>query len=85
MSNTDKRTQIYLTSDQHQRATAYARKRSSSLASVVREALDQYLASAEEEVDWSGDPALDLVGGLELPPIEGDDLDEDIDRLVYEE
>jgi hypothetical protein len=85
MTNADKRTQIYLTADQHRRACEYARRQGSSMASVVREALDRYLAAAATEADWSEDPALDLIGALELPAIDGDDLDEAINRSVYEE
>ena len=86
---TEKRTQIYLTGEQHERAMRLARRRGGSLAGVVREALTRYLASAEAEddADWSGDPALELAvaGDLDLPARPpGEELGEFIDRTVYE-
>jgi len=85
MAKTDKRTQIYLSARQHREAMEYARRSGTSLAGVVREAIDRYLAQVGEEADWTDDPVLDLVGDLTLPPIEGDDLDEAIDASVYDE
>lgn len=84
MAKTDKRTQIYLTARQHRRAMEYARRSGTSLAGVVREAIDQYLDAAGSEVDWEDDPALALVGSMALTPIEGDDLDDAIDASVYD-
>jgi hypothetical protein len=88
MASSEKRTQVYLTEEQHRRATALARARSASLASVVREALDRYLATETSgtEADWKDDPALALVGQLELPARPpGTSLNEDIDLALYEE
>jgi hypothetical protein len=85
---TEKRTQIYLSATQHRAAVELARRRGVSLAAVVREALERYLESdaQAEEVDWSDDPALALVGALSLPPLhEGEDLSDAIDRSAYDE
>ncbi len=46
MALTERRTQIYLTEEQYQEVMNLARKRGSSLASVVREALDEFLSKA---------------------------------------
>src|SRR5437870_5015817 len=84
---TEKRTQIYLMAEQHEAAMRHARKRGGSLAGVVREALTRYLASAEDdEADWTNDPALALAGSIELPPRPaGEDLNDFIDRIVYDQ
>jgi hypothetical protein len=87
MKATEKRTQIYLTDAQHRAAMTLARRRGGSLAGVVRDALDRYLADAvhDAEVTWDGDPAFTLIGGLRLPDRPGRSLDESIDHTVYEE
>src|SRR5262245_7321975 len=88
MGATEKRTQIYLTGSQHRAAMALARRRGQSLASVVRQALDCYLADAvdDAEADWDGDPAYALVGALALSPrSDAAPLPEHIDHLVYED
>src|SRR5262249_41131869 len=88
MPATEKRTQIYLTGGQHRAAMALARRRGESLASVVRQALDRYLADAvhDAEADWDSDPAYALIGALALSA--GSDpasRPQRIDRVVYEE
>lgn len=90
MSLTEHRTQIYLTAGQYVAAKKLAARRGLSLAGVIREALTEYLAVAEEEggaANWVGDPLTGLVGACELPPVPPDeeDLDEAIDRSVYDE
>ncbi len=92
MALTERRTQIYLTEEQYQEATNLARKRGSSLASVVREALEEFLSRATQiqMAPWSQDPASGLVGSVQLPILPSDgqsipDLDEAIDRSVYEQ
>ncbi len=92
MALTERRTQIYLTEEQYQEATNLARKRGSSLASVVREALEEFLSRATriQIAPWSQDPASDLVGVVQLPPLPSDgqgipDLDEAINTSVYEQ
>ena len=86
---TEKRTQIYLSAEQHRETIEWARRHDVSLASVVREALTQYLASGKTErrVDWTGDPILELIGAFDLAPITlpGEELNDAIDRVVYDE
>ncbi len=87
MSSAGKRTQIYLTEEQHRAASALARRKGISLAAVVREALGRYIATEQSagETEWQDDPALALVGKLELPELPRDvDLSDAIDRVVYE-
>src|SRR5215510_9400900 len=88
MKATEKRTQIYLTTAQHRAAMALARRRGGSLAGVVRDALEHYLADAvhDAEVSWDGDPAHALIGTLRLSArAAGISLPEQIDQTVYEE
>lgn len=89
MTVTERRTQIYLTEEQYQAAVRLARDRDASLAAIVREALDRYLAAVPKaSAPWAGDPVHALVGSLELPPLaegEAADLDEAIDASVYGE
>jgi hypothetical protein len=88
MAHTEKRTQIYLTSAQHRAAMTLARDRGGSLAGVVREALDRYLAEASHghEIVWEADPALALIGAIRLPArARRTALTDDVDRLVYQE
>src|SRR5687768_2843950 len=81
---TEKRTQIYLTADQHRRALAMARRRGTSLAGVVREALARYLTAAVDETSWEADPVLALVGRIPLSATaRRGSLDDDIDAAVY--
>ena len=87
MSKTEKRTQIYLTAEQHRAAMEMARKKGTSMAGVVREALSRYLVSDNaSSLSWEDDPVFDLVGALELPPIDdGLSLNDAIDSSVYDE
>ena len=62
------RTQIYLTQADYRRAVRYAHQRSLSLASVVREALGEYLTAREGEAPpASGQDAIDDLLGLCSP------------------
>ena len=56
------------------------------MAAVIREALDLYLAreAGAGEARWEDDPAFELIGAIDLPPLAEDDLDRAIDRSVYE-
>ncbi len=91
MPLTDRRTQLYLTEEQYQAVMRLARDRGVSLAAVVREAVDEYVAACESEsvAPWQRDSARRLVGSLELPAPEERNgergLDEAIDRSVYDE
>lgn len=83
-----RRTQIYLTDAQHRAATRLARRRETTLAAVVREALDRYLAGGERgRVSWEDDPALGLVGRVDMPalPEVAAEANEAIDAIVYED
>ena len=85
MAVTERRTQIYLSEEQYQAAVRVARERDSSLAAVMREALDRYLAAAtpQSAAPWATDPIRTLAGSLDLPPLGDDDLNEAIDSSVY--
>lgn len=91
MAVTERRTQVYLTEEQYQAATRLARERDASLAAVLRQALDEFLARTADarRAPWAEDSARDLAGALELPPLSGeggeDDLVEAIDRSVYDD
>jgi hypothetical protein len=88
MALTERRAQIYLSEEQYRAATRLARQRGSSLAAVIREALDRHLATAVrgDAAPWVDDPAAALLASLALPPLAaGDDLDGAIDRSVYGE
>jgi hypothetical protein len=79
---TEKRTQIYLTSAQHEALRRVAHARGTSLAGVVREAVDAYLrkppAGAKRE-RVGPDPLADLIGFVEA----GRDLSERHDDVLY--
>src|SRR5882724_9508554 len=88
MSLSEKRTQLYLTREQHRGARDLAHRRGTTLASVVREALDRYLRteSTSGPQAWEGDPVMKLMGALELPALEpGENLNDAIDRTLYGE
>jgi hypothetical protein len=83
-----RRTQVYLTEAQHRAATELAHQRGTTLAAVVRESLDRYLASeaSAEGVSWEGDPTLALVGQVRMPPLPADaTMNDAIDAIVYDE
>lgn len=56
------RTQISLTSAQARRLRALARKRGTSMAALIRDAIDRAYGGADEEARWRR--ALDSVGGF---------------------
>ena len=87
-SSTEIRTQIYLTADLHDRAKQLARQKETSMAGVIRDALERYLKEEESPggASWINDPLFKIVGAGELSPRpEGMDLNEFIDRVVYED
>ncbi len=61
------RTQVYLTTEQRERLDALSRQHGKSLAELVREAVDDYLAHSPDPR-----PALDatfgVLPGIEVPP-----------------
>src|SRR5688572_30228357 len=84
----DVRTQVYLTAEQHRAAMELGRRSGRSLASLVREALDAYLAqSPGDRADWADDPAMALIGTFSGKPRQRprEALDEAIDRELYGE
>jgi hypothetical protein len=88
MPLSEKRTQLYLTSEQHRAVMDAAHRRGTSLAGVVREALEQYLRTegGSGVSRWQDDPVLELVGAFELPALSaGESLNDAIDRSLYDE
>src|SRR5436309_1008085 len=88
MKNTERRTQLYLTAEQHRAVRDLAHRKGTSLAGVVREALTEYLRREESGagMPWKNDPFLAAIGTFELPPLApGESLDDAIDRTVYDE
>ena len=68
MAVTEKRTQLYLSAEQHTAVLRAARKRGTSMTWIVREALAEYLVrpaalAGEDHID----PLADLIGFVEGP------------------
>lgn len=61
------RTQIYLTADQRRRIDARARRDGTSLAHVVREALDQYLIDAAADIESALTESFGALPDLTVP------------------
>ncbi len=63
-----------------------ARRKRVSMAQVLREALERYLEVEEDGpgASWENDPILQSIGRWPIPPREESDLNEEIDRIVYE-
>ena len=60
------RTQIYLSIDQHRRLKDMVRASDKTMAGLVRDAIDLYLAEINQpQVFSSDDPILELVGSFE--------------------
>lgn len=62
MSKSIKRAQVYLTNEQFQRVTQLARKKHTSFAHLVREAVDEFLRN--NHAKWDHDPITRHVGSL---------------------
>lgn len=62
------RTQVYLTSDQRERIDELIKREGKSLAWVVREALDQYLAGPTSDRGRVLDATFGTIPDLEVPP-----------------
>ena len=62
------RTQIYLTADQRAAIDALMEREGKSLALIVREALDQYLAPPKSDLGAALDAAFGALPDLEVPP-----------------
>lgn len=80
MSLSEKRTQIYLPLETFQQIKRIALSKNVSIASIVRNALDEYLESKKEEIKYNIDSIEDLVGIFEGE----EDLSLDHDRYIYE-
>jgi len=61
------RTQVYFTEDQRRALDAVARREGKTLAEVVREAVDAYVAEAPPEVEVVLDEAFGSMPDLEVP------------------
>jgi len=61
------RTQVYFTEDQRRALDALARREGKTLAEVVREAVDAYVAEAPPEVEVVLDEAFGSMPDLEVP------------------
>jgi hypothetical protein len=61
------RTQVYFTQEQRQSLDALAKREGKTLAGVVREAVDAYVAQAPGDLDLVLDEAFGSMPDLELP------------------
>lgn len=61
------RTQIYLTDDQRRRLDARGRRAGSSMAHMIREAVDAYLADDRPDTQAALDETFGTLPDLELP------------------
>lgn len=61
------RTQVYFTEDQRRALDAVARREGKTLAEVVREAVDAYVAEAPPDVEVVLDEAFGSMPDLEVP------------------
>jgi len=62
------RTQIYLTRDQRERLDEVTRRQGKSLAEVVRQAVDEYLARSVLDLQSALDASFGSMPDLEVPP-----------------
>ena len=62
------RTQIYLTRDQRERLDEVTRRQGKSLADVVRQAVDEYLARSVLDLQSALDASFGSMPDLEVPP-----------------
>ncbi len=65
MKVSEKRTQMYFPKKLYAHLEAEAKKEEKSVASLVREAAEAYLAKKSAVVDWDNDPLWNLVGIVE--------------------
>ncbi len=84
--NTSVRLQTYLSASLYERLQEEARQRRESMAQIVREAVEQYLASREEEDAAPDDPIWqipDLVAGYTTAGLADGAVDHD--RYLYDD
>ena len=74
----DRRLQVLLESEQYRTLEAVAIERGVSVASIVREALGQYLAAGPDQVKAAADRVL---AAPQMPVGDPDELREELDRL----
>lgn len=66
------RTQIYLSSEQHEQLKKRGAKDKKTMASVIREAVDQYLVEDQNPLIFpANDPLFDLIGITDSGPEDG--------------
>jgi len=61
------RTQVYFTEEQRRQLDALARREGKTLAAVVREAVDAYVAHAPPDVEVALDETFGSIPDLEVP------------------
>jgi len=64
MSLAEKRTQVYFPMELYRKVEKIAKDESKSVASIVREAVNEYLKK-REEIDWDNDSFFNIVGIVE--------------------
>lgn len=75
------RTQIYLSSQQHEQLKQRGEASHKTMASLVREAVDQYLAEEQTPAPFpADDPLFDLIGIAQSGPT---DVSENHDTYLY--
>ncbi len=62
------RTQVYFTEEQRRRLDALAKREGKTLAEVVREAVDAYVAPAPPDLDVVLDETFGSMPDVEVPP-----------------
>jgi Ribbon-helix-helix protein, copG family len=62
------RTQVYFTEEQRRRLDALAKREGKTLAAVVREAVDAYLAEAPPDLDVMLDETFGSMTDFQVPP-----------------
>ena len=77
------RTQISLTSSQARRLRGLARKRGTSMAALIREAIDRTYGGADEEARWRR--ALESVGGFRSDRSDVSERHDDVLADAYEQ
>jgi predicted DNA-binding protein len=79
MSVAEKRTQVYFPMELYRKVERIAKEESKSVASIVREAVDEYLKK-REAIDWENDAFFNIVGIMESGK---GDLAENHDKYLY--
>jgi predicted DNA-binding protein len=79
MSVAEKRTQIYFPMELYRKIEKISKDESKSVASIVRNAVEQYLKK-REEIDWHNDPFFNIVG---IGDSGKENLAEDHDVYLY--